>query len=272
MSIPRLFDRELLARRIAARDPASDFVTALVRDDLAERLAAVSRRFERALVIGPDGRALPTGGRTASGDFAFDRAGTLFAPAPLPRLDPDAVSLPHRDYDLVVSLLDLAVVDDVPGFIAQLKAHMRPDGLLLIATLGGDTLAELRHAFLAADAETSGGASARVAPFLQLADAGPLLQRAGLALPVADIETHTVRHADALALMRDLRVLAAANPLLDKPRRPATRLLLARAAAALAEAAGDADGRIRTTLEIIWMSGWVPHESQQQPARRGRPR
>src|SRR5690606_12257913 len=114
----------------------------------------------------------------------------------------------------------------VPGYLAQLRARLAPDGLLLVAALGGNTLTELREAFLAADVEISGGASARVAPFIQVRDAGGLLQRAGLALPVADIETHIVRYANPFALMAELKAFGAANPLLDRPRRFATRTLL----------------------------------------------
>src|SRR5690606_17048372 len=150
-----------------------------------------------------------------------------------------------------------------------LRRQLRPDGLLMAAFIGGESLSELREAFLAADSLVSGGASARVAPMAQVRDAGALLQRAGFALPVADVETHTVRYANAFALMAELKALGAANPLADRPRRFATRTLLAAAATAYQEAAGDADGRVRATLEVIWLAGWVPHESQQKPLRPG---
>src|SRR5690606_11767275 len=127
-------------------------------------------------------------------------------------------------------------------------------------TIGGGTLAELRQAFLAADAEISGGAFARVAPFIPLNDCGGLLQRAGLALPVADVESHAVRYESPLALMRELKALGASNPLADRPVRLATPRLLAAASQTYTEIAADPDGRIRATLEIIWLSGWAPHE------------
>ena len=161
------------------------------------------------------------------------------------------------------------MINDVPGFLSRLRAHLRPDGLLIAAGLGGDTLTELRQAFLEADAAISGGAFARVAPFIQLADAGGLLQRAGLALPVTDLEAYPVRYADALRLMRELKALGAQNPLAEQPDRLATRTLLARAISAYQAIAGDPDGRVRATLEIIWLLGWAPHESQQQPLKRG---
>lgn len=266
---PPIFDRALIAARLARRDPAADFVSALVRDDLAERLLTIRRPFARALVMAPDARVLPFGGVSADGPFAWERAGTLVAAPGTPLLDAEALALPRTGYDLVVSLLDLSIVNDVPGFLARIRAHLAPDGLFLAAVLGGDTLTELRQSFLAAEAATTGGASARVAPFLQLADAGPLLQRTGFALPVTDVESHIIRYADPLALMRELKALGAANPLADRPSRPMAGRTLAAAVAAYAERFGDPDGRIRATLEIVWLSGWAPHESQQQPLRPG---
>lgn len=267
---PKVFDRQLIARHLGRRAPgADDFVLALALDDLAARLITVTRSFEQALIMAPDARPLPVMGRSANGMFGFERAATALASEGAPLVDPEALDLPRRGYDLIVSLFDLTIVNDVPGFLARLRAHLRPDGLLIAAAIGGDSLTELRQAFLRADAELSGGAFARVAPFIPLSDAGGLLQRAGLTLPVADVETHSVRYADALRLMRELKALGAQNPLADRPGRMATRTLLATAAAAYAEIAGDTDGRVRATLELIWMSGWAPHESQQQPARRG---
>lgn len=267
---PKLFDRDRIARHLARRPAgADDFVTRLVLDDLALRLSAISRRFEKAAILSPDGAALPAGGYSAIGPFPFSRFSTLPGPHGLPVVDPEALELPENDYDLIVSLFDLQVTDDVPGLLARLRAHLRPDGLLMAAALGGDSLTELRQAFLAADAELSGGAFARVAPFIPLADAGALLQRAGLALSVTDIETHVVRYADPLRLMRELKALGAQNPLLEQPGRMATRGLLFRAAEAYAESFADPDGRARATLEVIWLSGWQPHESQQKPLKRG---
>jgi SAM-dependent methyltransferase len=267
---PKVFDRTLIAEHLGRRPPdPDDFVTQLALDDLAARLITVSRTFERALIMSPDGARLPLLGRSASGAFAFERVSTVLGSPDASWVDPEALLLPYDDYDLIVSLFDLQVVNDVPGFLARLRAHLRPDGLMIAAALGGDSLTELRQAFLRADAETSGGAFARVAPFIPLADAGGLLQRSGYALPVTDLETYPIRYADLLRLMRELKGLGAQNPLADRPGRMATRTLLASAAAAYAELAGDPDGRVRATLEIIWLSGWAPHESQQKPLRPG---
>jgi len=262
----RPFDRNLVARHLQRRPgDFADFVTALAKDDLAERLIAVTREFSRALIMAPDARPLPIMGKSRNGAFRFERAASVLTSPGALAIDPEALELPHDDYDLIVSIFDMQVVNDVPGFLARIRGHLRPDGLFLAAAVGGDTLTELRQAFLAADSELSGGAFARIAPFVPLADAGRLLQRAGFALPVADVETHRVRYDDAFALMKDIKRLGAANPLADRPGRLATRTLIARAAEHYAEIATDPDGRVHATLEILWLSGWAPHESQQKP-------
>lgn len=267
---PKVFDRALIARNLARRSAdADDFVRRMVLADLEDRLAPVTRSFERALIMSPDGRGLPVAGRSANGPFDFEQAATILAAPGQPLVDPEALDLPRRDYDLIVSIFDLDVVDDVPGFLARARAHLRGDGLLLAAAIGGDSLTELREAFLGADAEVNGGAFLRVAPFIPLNEAAGLLQRAGLALPVSDVETHVVRYSTPLALMRELKSLGASNPLADRPHRMATRRLLAAASAGYEALAQDADGRVRATLEIIWMSGWAPHESQQKPLKPG---
>lgn len=267
---PKIFDRGLIARRLARRAPGfDDFVTRMVLADLDERLGTVTRDFEQALIMSPDASVLPTAGRSASGPFTFERASTLVEVPGVPLIDPEALDLPRRGYDLIVSIFDLDVVDDVPGFLARARAHLRGDGLLLAAAIGGDSLTELREAFLSAEAELGGGATLRVAPFIPLSEAAGLLQRAGLALPVSDVETHTVRYESPLSLMRELKALGASNPLSDKPRRLATLRLIEAASTAYGKLASDADGRIRATLEIVWMSGWAPHESQQKPLKPG---
>lgn len=262
---PKTFDRDLIARRLQRRPPdAEDFVMRLVLDDLAERLLVVTRRFEQAAILSPDASQLPLRGNTRDGSFAFERISTVLDSS----IDPERLTLPRTGYDLIVSLFDVQVVNDVVGFFTRVRQHLAPDGLLIAAAIGGDSLFELRHAFLSAEART-GGAFARVAPFIPLADAGGLLQRAGLALPVTDIESHTVRYASPFALMQEIRALGASNPLADRPGRLMTPGLLAAAAAAYADEFSDPDGRIRATLEIIWMSGWAPDDSQQKPLKPG---
>lgn len=258
---PAIFDRALIARHLARRPSVGDFVTTLVLDDLADRLGTMIRDFSRAAIIGPDPDLLPATGRSASADITFERYAAFAGADDVPELG--------EGYDLIVSLLHLQAVNDVPGYLARLRAKLRPDGHLMVAALGGESLTELREAFLSADALVFGGASARVAPMLQVRDAGGLLQRAGLALPVADVETHIVRYSTPFALMAELKALGAANPLVDRSRRLATPALLTAAANAYAARDGDPDGRVRATLEIVWMSGWAPHDSQQKPLKPG---
>jgi len=259
---PRLFDNAQIARNLARRAGPGNFVRDLVLDDLADRLGAHIRDFSRALLIGPDAASLPEVLASASGPVRVERIEAFAG-------DDDFPHLPQGRQDLIVSLLHLQAVNDVPGHLARLRALLAPDGLLMIALVGGDSLSELREAFLSADLEVSGGASARIAPMIQVRDGGALLQRAGLALPVADVESHVVRYATPFALMAELKALGAANPLADRPRRFATRTLLAHAAQAYAARDADPDGRVRATLDIIWLAGWAPHESQQKPLRPG---
>ena len=267
---PKVFDRALIARHLERRPPGfDDFVTKLVLADLEDRLGTVTRSFEQALIMAPDATLLPTRGVSANGPFVFERAATILPMGGVPLVDPEVLDLPRRNYDLIVSIFDLDVVDDVPGFLARARAHLRGDGLFLAAAIGGDSLPELREAFLAADAEIGGGAFLRVAPFIPLSEAAGLLQRAGLALPVSDVETHTVRYESPLSLMRERKILGASNPLADRPTRFATLRLIQAASEAYGNLATDLDGRVRATLEIIWMSGWAPHESQQKPLKPG---
>jgi hypothetical protein len=267
---PKVFDRDLIARHLARRPKGhDDFVTRLVLADLVERLGTVTRKFEQALIMSPDASMLPKTGRSAEAPFLYERVSTVVPVASLPLVDPEALDLPRRGYDLIVSIFDLDVVDDVPGFLARTRAHLRGDGLLLVAAIGGDSLTELREAFLSADAQINGGAFLRVAPFIPTSAAAGLLQRAGLALPVSDVETHTVRYETPLSLMRELKALGASNPLADRPHKMATLSLIKAASAAYEALAADPDGRVRATLEIVWLSGWAPHESQQKPLKPG---
>ena len=177
-------------------------------------------------------------------------------------LEPESV-------DLLVSLLALQDANDIPGALIQIRRALRPDGLFLGAFSGAGTLVELRESLLAAETEILGGASPRVIPFTDVRDAGGLLQRAGFALPVTDVETVTVRYDTMFGLIRDLRAMGATNALMARSRRPGTRRLFQRAAEIYAERFSDADGRIRATFSFIWMSGWAPHGSQQKPLKPG---
>ncbi len=181
----------------------------------------------------------------------------------------DRIPLEPESIDLAVSLLTLHEANDLPGQLIQIRRALRPDGLFLGALAGGGTLAELRESLLAAETELAGGAAPRVSPFTDVRDAGALLQRAGFALPVADVEPVVVRYASMFHLMADLRAMGATNALSARSRKPASRALFARAAAIYAERFSDADGRVRATFSLLWLSGWAPHASQQKPLKPG---
>jgi hypothetical protein len=160
-------------------------------------------------------------------------------------------------------------VNDLPGALIQAKRSLRPDGLFTACLLGGATLTELRQSFAAAESEIEGGVSPRVAPFADVRELGGLIQRAGLALPVADVDSLVVRYANAFGLMADLRAMGFASNLVDRRRTPLRRATLIRMAEIYGERFADADGRIRATFELVWLSGWAPHESQQRPLKPG---
>ena len=259
-SAPRLFDRALLRARMgrARRMGPVAFLLDRVAEDMADRLQAVTRGFSDAAEIWTPGEALrkPAADRfTSIRRNAFDESETL-------ALEPESL-------DLVVSALALHFVNDLPGVLAQIRRALKPDGLLLAAMIGGDTLTELRQSFAAAEAECEGGVSPRVAPFADLRDIGSLLQRAGLALPVTDVDRVVVRYDSAFALMADLRRMGATNILVERRRTPTRRATLLRMAQIYAERFADPDGRIRATFDVIWLSGWAPHESQPKPLRPG---
>ena len=183
----------------------------------------------------------------------------------------DEEALPFADgaLDLVVSALALQFVNDLPGTLIQIRRALKPDGLLLAALIGGDSLTELREAFAQAESEVEGGVSPRVAPFADVRELGGLLQRAGLALPVVDSDRLTVRYKSVFDLMRDLRRMGATNMLTERRRTPLRRATLQRMADIYAQRFSDADRRVRATFEIAWLSGWAPHESQQKPLKPG---
>ena len=276
---PLIFDRALVRarrRRAALLGPAA-FLLDRVADDLAERLGAVLRRFELAADLGTPGDAVRA---------ALTRLGsvdTIVAVDALPEargpgagtisnlVVADEEALPFRDasLDLAVSALALQFVNDLPGALVQIRHALKPDGLFLAALVGGETLTELRQAFAAAESDVEGGASPRVAPFADVRALGNLLQRAGFALPVADSDRYTLRYESPFALMAELRRMGATNALVARRRTPLRRTTLLRMAEIYRERFADADGRVRATFDIVWLSGWAPHPNQQQPLKPG---
>lgn len=276
-SNPVIFDRALLVRRRdrrAATATAHDFLLHRTADDLADRLSLVRRSFPVAVCVGAFHgvvsrrlRQLATLGLVID----MEASPRLAARCDGPVVVADEEALPFRpeSLDLVVSGLALQHANDVPGTLAQIRRALKPDGLLLASVLGGATLHELRQAFVAAESETVGGVSPRVAPFADVRDFGGLLQRAGFALPVADADIVEVAYPDALALMRDLAGMGMANALIERRRTFLRRDTLLRAAEIYAERFARPDGRVIATFEIITLTGWAPHPSQQQPLRPG---
>jgi SAM-dependent methyltransferase len=259
---PILFDRALLRARQnrALRSGPATFLLDRVAEDMGERLHAVLREFKSAADLGTMGDQVRN---------ALAGRVDQLAPVDVPEQESEPLPFQPKSLDLVVSALAFQFISDLPGVFAQIRRALRPDGLMLAAMIGGDTLTELRQSFAAAEAELEGGVSPRVAPFADLRDIGALLQRAGLALPVTDVDRIIVRYDSAFALMQDLRRMGATNILLERRRTPTRRATMLRMAQIYGERFADADGRIRATFDVIWLSGWAPHESQQKPLRPG---
>ncbi|MFA5900174.1 MAG: methyltransferase domain-containing protein [Hyphomicrobium sp.] len=272
-----IFDRALLAQRrqrAASTAGMHDFLLARVADDLAERLHIMRGTFPLAANVGAHHGLVSRRIKGVAGVeriIDVDACAALLSQSSFTRVVADEEALPFADasLDLVVSALSLQLVNDLPGTLIQIRRALRPDGLLLAAMLGGASLKELREAWLAAEAEVSGGASPRVAPFADVRDMGGLLQRAGLALPVVDSETVVVTYPHPFALMRELKGMGASNMLAARRRRPVSRRLLTRAAEIYTERFGTADGRVPATFEILTLTAWAPDASQPKPLQPG---
>lgn len=272
-----VFDRALVRRRrdrAAPRFAAHAFLFEEIADRLADRLEDVRRGFPTALDLGcHDGairRAL-AGRKGIERLVSCDLSPAFAALAGAPAVAADEELLPFADgsFDLAVSNLSLHWVNDLPGALVQLRRALKPDGFFCAAMLGGETLAELRRCLYEAEMAVSGGVSPRVSPFAEVRDIGGLMQRAGFALPVVDRETITVTYADALGLMRDLRGMGETNAVLARRKVPMRRDLLFHAAALYAERHAEPDGRIAASFQVLYLAGWSPHESQQQPLKPG---
>ena len=273
---PRLFDRTLHRKRLdrAAKGfQRADFLHRRAAADVVERLEAIMRDFPRAVELSSRTGAF----REALNESAARERVGLLVEADLsaamlggragPRAAVDEERLPFAggSLDLVVSTLGLHWTNDVVGALIQIRLALKPDGLFIGALLGGATLNELRQSLVAAEAEILGGAGSRVSPFADVSDAASLLQRAGFALPVADVDRVSVSYEHPLRLLADLRQMGETSVLAERHPKPLTRRLLARASEIYAERFAGADGRVPATFEIITLTGWAPHESQQQP-------
>ncbi|MBC2772781.1 methyltransferase domain-containing protein [Rhizobium sp. AQ_MP] len=272
-----LFDEALIARNraraLTRNGPGSDFLLELTARELADRLSIVQRHFDDAVELfgatGLAAKAAMATGKIGALRRVETHAGFGEAESPVSVSSYESVPLEPQSVNLILSPLSLHLTNDTPGMLIQMRRALKPDGLLLAAIPGAGTLAELREVLLAAETEIYGGASPRVIPFADIRDIGSLLQRAGFALPVIDEESFTVRYDHIFALMRDLKAMGMANPLLGRSRKPVSRKFFLRAAELYAERFADVDGRIRASFSIIFVSGWAPHESQQKPMKPG---
>jgi hypothetical protein len=258
---PQVFDRKLyLSRQSKARGEALNLLDQHIAAELTERLSVITRQFDVALVIAPQTdllhEAMSTSPQIAS--FKFQ-----------PPSSTDDLYLQPQSLNAIISLLDLHAINDVPGYMAQVANALKPDGLALFCFFAGETLRELRESWLVAEQELSGGASPRVAPMIDLREAGGLLQRAGLALPVADTDRVTLRYADAFSLMREIKSSGFSNCLTGRQKKFSSRRLLLKAADIYQQNFSQNDGRIPATVETAWTMAWKPHSSQQQPLKPG---
>jgi SAM-dependent methyltransferase len=256
---PQIFDRPLyLARQ--AKASGTEILQNHIAEELDDRLALILRRLPIALLIA-NRSTIILDRLKVSGKFDEVR---MISPSPA-----EALQLPEHHHDCIISLLDVHCINDVPGHLAQLGRSLKADGLLLVAFFAGDTLHELRESWLNAEIEITGGVSPRVAPMIGVRELGGLMQRAGLALPVADMEKTMVRYADVFALIRDIKAFGFANPLKGRSPKLVSRRFLTKMAEHYHTHNTDEDGRIHATIEIAWAMAWKPHESQPKPLKPG---
>ncbi len=254
--VPQIFDTQLRRLRRGRAAPgfgAFSFLAAAARDEIGERLAVVQQPFVRAAWYG----AVAPPALESLSWLLGDGAPGFVAPGGVV-FDEDAVPFGAQSLDCYASVLTLHALNDLPGALAQIRRCLRPNGLFLAALLGGQTLHELRLSLAEAEIELEGGLSPRVAPFVDVLDAGALLQRAGFALPVADIDTLTVRYEHPIKLLSDLRGMGETNVLIERRRKFLRRSVLARAAEIYAKKFAGPDGRVPATFDIIFLTGWAP--------------
>lgn len=237
----------------------ASFLQARAADDLIERLEAINRPFSRILTLGAARQFKPR-----LGDAEFIVCADVMEQGAELALDPERLPIAPQSFDLVLAPLSLGWVNDLPGALVQLRLALRPDGLLLATLFGPETLRELRAVLLEAEAELTGGAALRIAPFPEIREAAGLLQRAGFALPAADREVTTVRYRDPFRLLQDLRAMGE-TAAFAQSAPPLRRDVVARALALYQERYAFPDGRVPATFEFITLTGWAPHASQQKP-------
>lgn len=268
---PQVFERQLVrARRARGQISDAAFLHDYVAHEMSDRLLAVERSFDRALALGARSGAFAAteAGKQIKDLFTSDLMTSPDHPVSFVA-DEEWLPVAEGALDLIVAPLTLHATNDLPGALVQIRRSLKPDGFFLGTLFGGETLKELRAAFSEAEIETTGGLSPRIAPFADVRDAGHLLQRAGFALPVADTDKVVVRYSSVFDLFRDLRNMGESNALTERRKVPLRRDTLARAAELYESKFTDKDGKLIATFELIYLGGWCPHESQQQPLRPG---
>ena len=267
--IPNLFDQAALHRnltRAAANGNLPGFLEDVAAAELIDRFESISRKFSDIAIISHDASRIADAVKPRLTDSGTITDISMLAED---RVFLDSPDLPAEAFDCIFACPGLEWANDLPGSLTRLRQALKPDGVLLAAMLGGESLHELRASWLQTETEITGGASPRVAPFCDVRDAGGLLQRAGFALPVVDTDRLKVRYDNALALMKDLKALGLSNSLAERHRSLVTPGLLAMVCAHYDQTFADPDNRIRATVQMIYLTGWSPHESQQKPLRPG---
>lgn len=255
---PILFDQTILMLhrlRAASLDDRHNFLRAEIADRMQERLSEVNRMFDRRLDLGD-----------AFAAFISQPDASQYETR---QLTNTAIGAEPDSFDLIVSNLGLHWINDLPGLLVQARGLLRPDGLLMASLLGGQTLHELRHALLSAEVEITGRAAPRVIPFADVKDLGSLLQRAGFALPVTDVDTLTLTYEHPIALMKELRGMGETNALTGRPKNFLRKDVFMRACEIYEREFGLENGRVPATFEVMYLTGWHPHESQQKPLKPG---
>ncbi|MHA1543537.1 MAG: methyltransferase domain-containing protein [Alphaproteobacteria bacterium] len=249
-----IFDRQLVRERAKASGSNADYLFVEGAQALNDRLSDINRAFKAVLAFGPG----------LDGGFFKTRPKKLIFGQ-----DEELLDFPENSFDLVISNLTLHWVNDLPGTLVQIRRALKPDGLFLSVMFGGETLGELKQALLMAETEIKGGASPRVSPFVEIKDAGHLLQRAGFAMPVVDMDKLTVSYDHPLKLMSDLRAMGENNALLERQKSFTGRKTLTRAAEIYQERFSDDEGRIFASFHFLHMSGWAPGPNQPKPLKPG---
>jgi len=265
--VPTIFDeRQRRQRRSKLRvaRPGADFLVEHAALELSDRLQAINRTFGTIVCHG----ALNWSQTIATNAIATDIANVSPSDTGIV-MDEAMLPFASGSLDAYASVLSLHAVNDLPGALAQIRRALKPDGLFVAAMFGGNTLIELRKCLADAELEMDGGVSPRVFPFADVRDMGSLLQRAGFALPVTDSEDLFVNYRNPAKLLQDLREMAETNVLVERRKTFLKKRVLFRALELYAERFTREDGTVRATFEIVYLTGWAPHESQQKPLQPG---